>query len=380
MSKAESKEAPLRALVRQLGLDAIVAMSPENFAYVSGVHILTVALIRPRQAFAIIPATGEPELVLCSIEKALSVAEGWIPTVHGYTEFVEEPMDMLADRLAALGVSEGRVGIDKDFLPISSHEKLVRKLPKLQLIDTTEHIAALRAIKTPREISMIEHATRGTHRAVLDAMQQSRQGDTERDMCMRIANGILGNGADGTLFLCFSSGARTMMSHAMATDLVPAESDIIRFDVGGVYGSYASDFARTYSTGNPTTLQRQTYSALLRVQKATIAAIQPGITAEDLFFVCRDAFKTEGLTFTMPHIGHSFGIELHETPLIRPGEKIRIAAGMALNIEPITTDETGRKYHTEDLVEVTATGTRLMTLGYAPEEIPVLGQTIAANA
>jgi Xaa-Pro dipeptidase len=211
-------------------------------------------------------------------------------------------------------------------------------------------------------------------------MRQSRPGDTERDMCVRIANGILDNGADGTSFLCFSSGARTMMSHAMATDVVPAESDIIRFDVGGVYGSYSTDFARTYSTGNPTLLQRQTYAALIRVQKATVAAIRPGIPAEDLFFVCRDAFKAEGLAFTMPHIGHSFGIELHETPLIRPGEKIKIAAGMVLNIEPITTDETGRKYHSEDLVEVTDIGTRLMTLGYAPEEIPVVGQMIAVNA
>ncbi len=145
------------------------------------------------------------------------------------------------------------------------------------------------------------------------------------------------------------------------------------------YGPFSSDFARTYSTGNPTALQRQTHAALVRAQRATLAAIGPGVTAEDLFHACREAFAREGLSFGMPHVGHSFGVELHEAPLLRPGEKARIRPGMVLNIEPITLDGAGGKYHTEDLVEVTASGFRLMTLGLAPEEIPVIGEPVAIN-
>ena len=51
-----SRESKLRALAKELGLDAVIAMSPENFAYASNVHVITVNLLRPRQAFAIIPA------------------------------------------------------------------------------------------------------------------------------------------------------------------------------------------------------------------------------------------------------------------------------------------------------------------------------------
>ncbi|MBM6581193.1 aminopeptidase P family protein [Microvirga sp. BT689] len=380
MKKAASKEPALRALVQRLGLDAIVLMSPENFAYGSGLHIITVSMIRPRQAFLIMPRQGEPELVLCSIEVPQAKQEGWVSTIHPYTEFVHHPMDVLATRLKELGLASARVGMDSDYLPLSSYERFRELLPGIRVVNTTEEVSTVRVIKTQEEIDHIEHATRGTHQAVLDGMAQSKLGDSERDMCLKIASGIIRNGADGTAFLCFASGERTYMTHAMATDRVPKESEIIRFDLGGTYGVYSSDFARTYSTGNPTPLQRQTYSALVKVQKAVIDAVRPGLLAEDLYFLTRDEFQKNGLVFRQAHIGHSFGVELHETPMLRPGEKTKLAPGMILNIEPSVLDDNGTKYHTEDLLEVTESGFRLMTLGIAPEEIPIIGETVPVSA
>lgn len=380
MDATPSKIGKLQDAVGRLGLDAIVAMSPENFAWVSGVHCITVNLLRPRQAYAIVPARGEPELVICSIEESLAKDESPVGRIHTYTEFADDPIDMLAGRLREMGLEQGRVGMDLDYLPTSSHQRLMATMHNVDLVNTTEEIAAIRAIKTPGEVALMEHAARGTHRAVLDAMAASRLGETERTMCGRIANGILASGADGTLFLCFASGERTPMAHAMATDREPRESEIIRFDVGGTYGSFASDFARTYSTGNPTDLQKQAYAAMLRVQKAVISAVRPGMLAEDVFFVTRDEYRKNGLIFRMPHIGHSFGVELHESPMLRPGDKTVLKPGMVLNIEPVVSDEAGNSYHTEDLLEVTEAGTRLMTLGTAPDEIPVIGQTLPGYA
>lgn len=373
------KIAKLQEEARRLGLDAVVAMSPENFAWATDIHCITVNLLRPRQAFAIVPAHGEAELVLCSIEESLARDESPVGRIHTYTEFVDNPMEVLSARLRELGMEHGRVGIDMDYLPASSHQRLTAGLHNLELVNTTEVIAAIRAIKMPDELALMEHAAKSTHRAVLDGMAMSRLGDTERTMCQRIANGILAGGADGTLFLCFASGERTPIMHGMATDRSPRESEIIRFDVGGTYGSFASDFARTYSTGNPTAEQRQVYSALLRVQKAVIAAVRPGLLAEDLFFLTRDEYGKNGLDFAMPHIGHSFGVELHESPMLRPGDKTVLRAGMALNIEPAVFAG-GNAYHTEDLIEVTAAGPRLMTLGTAPDDIPVIGEVLPGYA
>jgi Xaa-Pro dipeptidase len=150
----------------------------------------------------------------------------------------------------------------------------------------------------------------------------------------------------------------------------------VRFDVGGTYGTWVSDFARTYSTGDPTELQRDTYRALRKVEEETIQFVRPGVTAEDVFYACKESFERQGIPFHMPHIGHSFGVELHENPMLRPGDRTLVREGMVLNIEPLCIDEKNQGYHVEDLVVVTADGTRLLTGGLAPQELPVMGQPL----
>lgn len=364
------------SLPAKAGVDAIVAMSPENFAFVSGAHVLTVEYIRPRQAFVVLPKSGKPFTVYCSIEGATMRDESWIEDRVEYTEFVDSPVEKLAEAMKARGLERGKVGIDLEYLPQSSYAVLHAALPDVEFVDTTETVAKVRAIKTDEEIAILEHAARGTHRAVLDAMEASKLGDTEKQMADRISQGVLNNGADTTLFMCFGSGERTRFAHGGPTDKLPKPGEIIRFDLGGRYGSFFSDFARTYSAGEPTTAQRDYYRKVVEIHKETIGAVKPGIAAEDLFFICKEGFEKRQMEFHMPHIGHSFGVELHEWPMLRPGEKGKLQAGMVINIEPVFVDPEGSLYHVEDLFVVTDDGYRLLTLGFPPDEIPVIGQKV----
>jgi Xaa-Pro aminopeptidase len=367
----------LKGAAQAAGLDAIIAMSPENFTYGAGSYILTVKHIRPRQAFAVFPAQGEPFAVICKIEESLTRSETWIKDIHTYIEFTDYPIDSLVEALTSAGLIKGRFGIDLDYIPAESYLHLTQKLPGVAFVNSSEIIAAIRAVKGTGEIDIMEAASRQTHQAVLDAMATSKLGDNERQMADRIANNIINYGADGTLFMCFASGERSPQSHAHADPkVIPKEGEIIRFDVGGCYGPFASDFARTYSAGAPSAMQKQVYRTLIECQEETINSVKPGMFAEDLFFICKDAYAKRGLPFYFPHIGHSFGIELHESPMLRPGVKTPLVPGMIINIEPIAKDEEGSLYHTEDLVLVTETGFRLLTLGLAPKELPVIGQTI----
>ncbi len=363
------------AIPEETGLDAVIAMSPENFAYVAGAFILTVESIRPRQAFAVLPRGGKPFAVICSIETATMLDESWIEDLVEYTEFVHRPVDRLVDALKAHGIDGGKIGIDLKYLPALDYARLQELLPGAHLVDTTQTIAAVRAIKSVDEINTLERATKGTHMAVLDAIGASKTGDTEKDIATKIADGMTRNGADTVMFMCFGSGPRSIIAHGAPSDRVTEPGDIIRLDTGGRYGAYFSDFARTYSAGNPTTEQRETYRKLVEVHKETIGAVKPGVTAEDLFFFCKDAFEKRRLPFVMPHIGHSFGVELHENPMLRPGDKTRIEEGMVINIEPVVIDrDRNSLYHVEDLFVVTDNGIRLLTLGFPPEDLPVLGE------
>jgi Xaa-Pro dipeptidase len=371
----------VRSLISELGLDALVASSPENFGYVTGAHVPTARLLPTRHDFAVTTAAGAEFIVAINLEKNLLSAETDITDIRTYVEFADEPAERFAEELVNEGIGSGRIGLDLKYLPADAVDMVRRALPNAKLVDTTASLGAFRAMKSDDEIAILERAAKSTHRAVLDAMQAARVGETEKVISDRIATNMLHNGADGTAFMCFGSGKYTHLFHASAFDWVTvSEGDIIRFDVGGNYGAWSSDFARTYSAGNPTELQKQTYSALIDIEVATIDMMRPGITAEDVYFFCRDQFRDKGLQFYMPHVGHSFGLELHENPMLRAGEKTVLKPGMVFNIEPSTFDDNRVAYHTEDLLVITETGNRLLTLGLAPRELPVIGQTISYPA
>ena len=367
----------VQSLIAELGLEAIAATSPENFGYVTGAHVPTARTIPTRHGFAVTTASGKQFLVVVNLEKNLLSSETPISDIRTYVEFTDQPVERFAEELRAEGLGKGRIGLDLQYLPAAAFMLLRNALPQAQFVDTTAALGAFRAHKSDAEVAILEKAAKGTHRAVLDAMEAARVGETEKVISDRIAANMIANGADGTAFMCFGSGKYTHLFHAPAFDWAHvSEGDIIRFDVGGQYGAWSSDFARTYSAGNPSALQKQTYSTLIDIETATIDIIRPGILAEDVFFFCRDQFKKHGLQFYMPHVGHSFGLELHEAPMLRAGEKTVLKPGMVFNIEPSTFDDNRVAYHTEDLLVVTETGYRLLTLGLAPREIPVIGQKI----
>ena len=371
-----SKHKKLLELPDLANVDLLVAMSPENFAYVSESYILTVELIRPRHAYAILIKDEDPILLVCSIEKYHTQEESWINDQRFYVEFADNPIVELAKIIKGKKLKNNKIGMDLGYLPQKDFEVLSNLLPQIEIIDTTEIVASMRSVKSEDEVKNTESAAKITHSAVIEAMENSKLGETEKIMADRITTGIINKGSIGSLFTVFASGPRTKLAHAQPTDRKPEESEIIRFDVGGTFKSWKSDFARTYSTGNPTNSQKEYYKNLKEVQEETINFVKPGITAEDVFLKCKSSFEEKNMPFHMPHIGHSFGIELHEYPMLRPGDKTVIKEGMVFNVEPAGFDKDGMCYHLEDLLVVTDNGSRILTNGLAPKEIPVIGQPI----
>ncbi|MGH6755335.1 MAG: M24 family metallopeptidase, partial [Bradyrhizobium sp.] len=366
----------LEQLLSSRNLEAIACLSPENFTYLAGVHITTVENIRPRLAFAVLRRTGVPFLVICSIETSLARSASWIENIWPYTEFVDDPVIAFANALEENGLGGARIGTDLNYLPASSYQRLRERLPRLQMEDITEDVARIRSIKSVEEIAFLERTTRDTHRAVLEGIAESKVGDSEGVIARRIVHRMIDDGANGLLHVHLASGERSSHIHNHPGDARTAEGEILRLDVGGIYGPYCSDLARTYSTGNPSQLQRVTYRKLREVHEAIITAMKPGVPAAYFYDLCKTELEKRNLPCTLPHIGHSFGIETHETPMIRPGDMTPLAPGMVINIEPMTLDSEGSCYHIEDAVLITEDGNRLLTLGLSPIEIPVLGDPV----
>ena len=88
-------EEKVRSIPEKANVDILVAVSPENFWYISQAFIITAETIRPRQAFAILPRRGSPAVLVCAAEKGLADRESWIRDIRTYTEFADQPIDAL---------------------------------------------------------------------------------------------------------------------------------------------------------------------------------------------------------------------------------------------------------------------------------------------
>src|SRR5271155_6153681 len=115
----------------EAGLDAVVSMSPENFAYVTGFLSPTQPLMRWRHAMALVTADGRTALVSVDMEASTIRAKSLPGTeIAVWREFKFDAMNVLADLLRKHGFAAGRVGIETDYVPAGDFAALRDLLPQ----------------------------------------------------------------------------------------------------------------------------------------------------------------------------------------------------------------------------------------------------------
>src|SRR3954447_12839408 len=95
--------------MKDAGLDAIVSVSPENFAYVTGFLSPTAPLMRWRHAMAVVTADGEVALTVVDMEASTIRAKSPPGTeIAVWREFKFDAMAVLADLLRKRGLAGAR--------------------------------------------------------------------------------------------------------------------------------------------------------------------------------------------------------------------------------------------------------------------------------
>ena len=341
-------------------LDALVAVSPENTYYSCDVPILTQKIIRDRLAMVVWIRSAEPVLILCSIEDAQARAESWIKDIRGYVEFQTSPVQLLADVLNERQLGRGRIGIEKRFLSTHYWEELNRLLPQATLVGCDRLFDKVRMVKTAEEIKILGDSAQATDRAIRKAFESARLGQTERETAEVMGDELRKGGAESIAFVILATGPNAAMAHPVPGETKMQPGQILRTDFGGFFKWYYSDLARTAICGKPTAEQRETYTKLYQVQADVIQAMRPGVRACDLYNLCQRRFEEVGLTFRMPHIGHSIGIDIHEYPMLNPQTTEELQPDMMFAVEPVHRGAEGL-YHIEDLVLVTGKGPKIVS-------------------
>jgi len=361
-----------RQLMDQAGLDALVLTYTENVMVFSDFMRVNSNLIKPRLYYLVFFADPAKETVFLVPHQDIDDAKRhtWIEDVRPTAEYVFPGRpDVIVDKVGAVaeiiteaGLANGTVGFEDASLPYGVYARLTAALPGATFAPASQLIARLRAIKSEEELDRIRKAMHATQAGAYAIRDNIRAGVTEAELAALAKEACLAAGGEYVDFIIVGAAANGAIVHGTPSDYALQDGDIVRFDLGAAYGSYAGDFARTYVVGEaPSERDARHYEAVRAAVEAGVAAVRPGVTAGEVYDAMLAAGRAIDPDLKREHAGHGMGLEVHEEPMIYQGSTFVLEPGMVVMIECGRYILGQGGYQLEDLVLVTEDGHELMT-------------------
>jgi Xaa-Pro dipeptidase len=348
--------------MKEAGLDALVSISPENFAYVTGFLSPTQPLMRWRHAMALVTADGAIALIVVDMEASTIRAKSPAGTeIAVWHEFKFDAMNVLAAVLRKHGLAEARVGIEMDYLPAGDLAALGQLLPRARFPAAQALLARLREIKTPEEIDILRRLSRIADKAITDAYRSVRAGSTEMDLAAALTRGVYEQGAEYFKLMIVATGDRSVFPNVGPTSRSLKPGDVCRVEIFPIMSGYHAGVCRTAAVGTPPAEAERIWANLTACKYMLLEAIKPGTSSRTIYELYLKKVGELGLP-PISFVGHGIGLHLHEDPYLGPTEDRMLEAGMVLGIEPLIY-ETGYGFgmQNKDMILVTPAGCELLS-------------------
>lgn len=340
-----------RAATAEAGLAGLVITPGYDLRYLVGSRAQTFE----RLTALVVPADGEPTVVVPRMELAALKDSAVVELGLRVRDWVDgdDPYALVAEVFGG-----GRVATAvTDSMPALHLLPLAEVFGEVPVL-ATDVLRRLRMIKDAAEIDALRKAGAAIDRVHARVPEFLVPGRTEADVAADIAESIVAEGHSEVAFIIVGSGPNGADPHHECSDRVLQAGDVVVVDIGGPYEpGYNSDSTRTYSIGQPADDVAARYAVLQRAQEAAVAAVRPGVTAEQIDAAAREVLAAEGLAEAFVHrTGHGIGLSVHEEPYIVAGNDLPLEEGMAFSVEPGIYFPGSWGARIEDIVIVTSDG------------------------
>ena len=419
----------LYALMDECDLDAVVVSSPVNVRWLTGFGNWLGPAFREYMArvggsddliqrtFVLAPRAGEPVLVVepsfvldateASVgEVRVAGAAALVPGSADSSaravspddparmlllrhEWQEDPVKVVAAVAEEHGLGHSRIGVERGALLAHEYLQLESALPGSVFFDCAALLRLSRAVKTPREIELLERVTAIGESAARQTAASSGPTTTPAEMVDRFRLVAAEAGADFDHVavsldgLAFSTGGERHLG----------EGATMFYDYGCMYHGWLSDSGTTLCVGEPVAEALADHDVVRRAVAAGSELLRPGIRGSFVQAAMQAVLAREGITETVPQ-GHGIGLEIREHPILVAGEGGRLRddcldmdadlpleENMVLNLEATVHFLGQRSVHCEQSFVITADGSRLLTTQFrdAPFVTGVSGISAESN-
>lgn len=311
----------IQTVLKENNLDAMYIGSPHNRRYITGfTGTFGVALITHTDAFFITDFRY--------IEQAKKQATAY--NVIENRHFIQE-IRALSKKLQL-----NKIGFESEHTSYQEYTQLIEIKNISEWIPLTHVVENIRKIKTPKEIEIIRNAAKIADIAFSNILNDLRPGVTEMEINHQLEFYMRQAGATSSGFdIIVASGHRSSLPHGVASQKIIDSGDMVTLDFGALYEGYRSDITRTVSIGEPSEKMKEIYSIVKEALNIGIASIRSGVSCQQIDKIVRDVITERGYGEYFGHgTGHSFGLEIHESPYFSQTSEETLQSGMVMTVEP----------------------------------------------
>lgn len=329
-------------IMQKTGVDILVATSPENVFYTSGLPVkydeanpVLFVLANQHPSIVVINKNGEEALITWHLFTSADKTS-WVKNISG-TISRDQALQRLEVTIEEAGLPEGgTIGIESAMPYYQSY--LLRKVfPDTKIRVSDDIFMEMRLQKSQEEINRIKESTRISEKAIVAMIAYIREGITDSELVKVAKIQMIKEGATG--FNNIGVALDGSDPQYPVTGAAMKKGGLAMFDVGAVYGGYCSDITRHASLGSPPSGAEAAVASMIEIQKACADVIRLGIEPMQVIEVAEDTYKRRGGDRFFFVTIHSVGLAGDEytfyDAMVGPSSK-RFAENMVISIEALT--------------------------------------------
>jgi Xaa-Pro aminopeptidase len=316
------------AQAREAGLTGVLVTPGPDLKYLTGYAPIA---ITERITMLVVPATGEPSMIVPILERPDAEAA---PAAGAVSLVDWQDGDDPYAKTAALLQPDGRYAIS-DAAWAMHVLGLQATLSESGYVSMTTALPMLRAVKSERELEALAAAGAAADASLEEIIKVRFAGRRESEVGADLAGLLRKHGHSQVDFTVIGSGPNGANPHHEMGERVIEEGDMVVLDFGGLKDGYGSDTTRTVHVGEPTDEEREVHEIVRRAQQAGFESVRPGVACQEVDRAARKVIADAGYGENFIHrVGHGIGLTTHEPPYMIEGEEHPIEPGMCFSIEP----------------------------------------------
>jgi Xaa-Pro dipeptidase len=343
LDERDRRYARLRADLRERGVDATIVFGSNLFYLTNGLS---------GERAGLFPTADEPLTVVLNGRHLADVpasvlldAQDWVQDIRGAND-----LSPLIDRIGELRLGQGTLGLANKDMPLAGYQQLQQALPDVKLVDVSGIFANVRTQKSDEEVALIEQANRVFDAGIQRMHEHVRPGMTGSEAVREGIQGMWAAGGDLESSIGFGVARVPKQNPILARLSLTRQiawGDIGTLTAHAHYAGYGGHSDQEISFGDPSSLHREMFDAVLHVRDQVLKQVKPGVTQHDLVETYRVATTETGFR-SSPHSQiHQYGIDVPEFPgpafSVTDGGRgnFTLASGMIYSISPTLVAPTG---------------------------------------